>query len=396
MARGKSKLLVERIDFGPELKTLESEWDQLLENSSHPSIFSSFDFIYTSCVHCQEDEEIFFLLFREEGSKKLVAIFPMSLDRSKFYGINLRMLYHGITPMGSDVDKPYPIIRKDAEDICWSRFRDYFRREFTQWDIIDYDEFKNDSFMVKHLRMLFPRPFYWTKIAAGPESPIVKLDGDWDEFWMGHRKLRKKSRKLEKKMGDRLVYKITSDPADAEQCLNDYIATELISWKAGEFVSEPDSQKFYRELFAKLAAKGRLYFGMMYDQEKVMSVEIAYIFKDRVFFAHGTYDPAYAELSPGTVNSSRLIQFFHGKGYVEGDFLAGYSSYNNPWASRIEKTSNVLIRRMGWRNFFLAFRHIEHKVTRLVKRLFGIKPKQGTGEAEVLSGETNGKEVEPC
>jgi CelD/BcsL family acetyltransferase involved in cellulose biosynthesis len=111
---------------------------------------------------------------------------------------------------------------------------------------------------------------------------------------------------------------------------------------------------------------------MLYDRDKVMSAEIAYTFENRVFFAHGTFDPAYAELSPGTINSSRLIKFFHGKGFAEGDFLAGWASYNNPWAYRIQNTANIIIRRMGWRNCYYAFvligRKIGHKLKHLLRQ----------------------------
>ena len=361
MAGLKQRIRVERLELDPALCGLASEWDGLLEQASRPTVFSSFDFVYTSCLHFKEDEEIFFLFFREAASNDLLAIFPMSLCREKIHGLEVRVLAHGITTMGTDVDKPYPIIRHDAEEVCWKRFRDYFRREFRKWDVIDYDELWPESFLHTHLKPLFPFPRYWTKTSPGPDSPIVKLDGDWDDFWMGHRKLRKKSRKLEKKLGENLSYAVTGDPAEVEPCLDDYIATELVSWKAGQLVSAPDRQKFYHDLFPKMAAKNRLFFGVLRDREKVVSVEIAYTFGDRVFFAHGTYDPAYADLSPGTVNSSRLIRFFHGKGFAEGDFLAGFSGYNNPWAYRIEKSVDIVIRRMGWRNWLLAAIHLWKK-----------------------------------
>lgn len=136
-------------------------------------------------------------------------------------------------------------------------------------------------------------------------------------------------------------------------------------------MSDPNNQEFYRELFPKMAAKNRLFFGVMYDQGKVMSVEVAYTFEDRVFFAHGTYDPAYADLSPGTVNSCRLIQFFHGKGFTEGDYLAGFSSYNNPWASRIDKTVNIMIRRMSGKHWYLAARYLVDKILRKLVWMLG-------------------------
>ncbi|MBN2161620.1 MAG: GNAT family N-acetyltransferase [Pontiellaceae bacterium] len=365
-------LTTERVDFSPALEARRDEWDALLAESSRPTVYSLFDFVYTSCVHFQGDEPIFFLFMRDDANGELSAIFPLSIHRERCDGVEMRLLAHGITTSKTDVDKPYPIIRRGCEEVCWTEFASYVKRMGREWDMLDLDEFWPDSYLVKNLRTLFPGPRYWTRAKAGPESPIVQLDGDWDEFWNGHRKLRKHTRKLERKLGDNLVYKITSDPADAEECLNAYIATEMISWKAGRFVSHPKKQQFYHDLFPKLAAAGRLYFGMLYDRDRVISVEIAYAFGDRVYFAHGTYDPEYRELSPGTINSVWLIRSFHGRGFTEGDYLAGFAGYNNPWACRIEQTKDVVVRRMGWKNQYLALRWLARKLKRKV--MVGGKP----------------------
>ncbi len=365
----KKTIQVETLAFGPELCELEAEWDALLMKSSRPTIFSSFDFIYTSCRDAEVDKQVFMLLFRDVSSSELLAIYPMRIEKANVCGIQLLELTHAVTPQDTDVDKPYPIISKEHEAACWDRFREYFRREYTAWDVITYEEVFEESHLCRQLKSMFSFPAYWTKSKSGPTSPIVKLDGDWNEFWMDHRKLRKKSRRLERTLGEKLVYEVTCDPKDVERCLNGYSAVELISWKAGAYVATKEQQAFYRELWPRFSAKGRLYFGIMSEEDKVISVEVAYTFKDRVYFVHGTYDPDYAKLSVGTVNSSRLIEFFHGKGYVEGDFLAGYAGYNNPWASRIENTQNVVIRKMNGKNWYLAFRHLFKKVMQKVRRI---------------------------
>ena len=267
-------LRVEKIELSPALEQMQPEWDALLAQSTRPTIYSTFDYIYTSCRHFQANEEIFFLFMRDGQDRELLAIFPLSLDRERVHGVEMRVLAHGITTYATDVDKPYPIIREGCEAACWTAFRDWLNRREVPWDVLDFDEFFPESYLSVNLSTLFSFPRYWTKTSEGPESPIVSLNGDWDEFWMSHRKLRKHTRKLERRLGDSLVYEIKQDPADIEQCLNDYIATELISWKAGRFVSHPDKQKFYHDLLPKLAEKNRLVFGMLYDGDKVDSVEV--------------------------------------------------------------------------------------------------------------------------
>jgi len=370
---------IERVELDPELEKFQPEWDALLEKSTKPTVFSTYDFFFTSCSHFKEDEQVFLLFMRDDATRELLAIYPLSLDRERVHGVEIKVLAHGITTYATDIDKPYPIIREGCEEACWTAFRDWLATMEVPWDVLDYDEFLPGSYLTTRLSELFPFPRYWTRISEGPESPIVRLDGDWDTFWMAHRKLRKKTRRLEKVMGDNLVYQIKQDPADVDQCLSDYIATELISWKAGRFVSHPAKQKFYRDLLPKLAAKNRLVFGMLYDRDKVVSIEVAYLFSDRVFFAHGTYDPAYADLSPGTVNSGWLIRFLHGKGYTEGDYLAGFSSYNNPWACRIEQSVDVVVRRMGWKNWYLAGCHLASRLKRRAARFFTRPQDKATG-----------------
>lgn len=364
---------VEKIAFGSEVAGLEHEWEQLLLNSVRPSIFLTFDFVYTSCTHFRNDAKIFFLLFRDADTRNLLAIFPLSRWVRKSYGIELEVISHGVNPQTSEVDKPRPIIDRNHEAECWMRFRDYFLHECRSWDVIDFEELIANSYLPKNLAQLFPFPRFWTKVKAGPDSPMIRLDGEWEEFWGKHRKLRKKCRRLERALGDNLSYRITNDPADAEQCLKEYIETEIGSWKEGEMVAK--NRAFYEELFLRLAENRQLYFGMMYDGEAIVSIEVAYAFQDQIYFCHGTYSSDYAALSPGAVNSCWFIRYFHGKGFVEGDYLAGFSDYNKPWAARIERTANVIVRRMGWKNWCLAGFHLGKKIKIKLNRVVGKRPK---------------------
>jgi hypothetical protein len=355
----REKILVEKLEFGPRLTELEPEWEALLRNSSHPSIFSTFDYVYTSCKHFKGEEEVFFLFFRDSQTNELLAIFPIGVWNDQMYGLNLKVVTHGVMPETSEVDKPYPIIARNYEDVCWKRFRDYFRQEYRQWDLIDYDEFLPDSDLHGNLTKFFPFPFYHTRTKPGPQSPIVKLDGDWEDFWGQHRKLRKKCRRLERTLADGLSYRITNDAAEVDACLNAYVEMEISSWKKGEIVAQ--KRAFYQELLPKLAEKKQLYFGIMHDGPKVVSIEVAYTFMDRVYFCHGTYSPEYAELSPGVVNSCWFIKSFHERGFAEGDYLAGFADYVTPWAYRQEETVDIVIRRMGWKNGYLALRYLATK-----------------------------------
>jgi hypothetical protein len=321
----------------------------------------SFDFIYTSCIHFKQSEDLFVLLFRDGETGELLALFPLSLRVMKRHGVWIKVLAHGITPQASEIDKPCPIIKQNMEARCWMRFRDYLKRENKAWDVVEFDELLAGSYFARFADQLFRFPFFWTRTKPGPDSPIIKLDGEWEDFWGQHRKLRKKCGRLERRI-ENLSYHISNDPAEVDQYLQQYIETEIKSWKEGEMVAY--HRKFYADLLPKLAGQGKLWFGVMRDGDTVVSVEIAYSHLDKIYFSHGTYLPEYAEHSPGMVNSCWLIKHFHGKGFTEGDYLAGFADYVNAWVYRIERTRNVTIHRMGWRNQYLAAWHMLGKLKR--------------------------------
>lgn len=363
---------VERVGFGPGLVALENEWEELLRNSVRPTIFMTFDYVYTSCLHHMEGAEVFFLLLRDAATRSLLAIFPLSLWRRTIHRVGVSVLAHGLPPATTEIDKPCPIIDRTREADCWARFSEYLQHEFTAWDMIELDELIADSYLPNNLATLFPFPRHINRKKKGPDSPIVKLDGAWEEFWGEHRKLRKKCRKLERTLGENLVYRITNDPADVGRCLEQYIDTEIRSWKEGDMVAK--NRRFYEALLPKFAKKGQLYFGMMHDRDAVVSIEVAFAYLDRVYFCHGTYLPDYADLSPGMVNSCWFIQNFHGKGFVEGDYLAGFAGYVDPWAYRQERTQHVIIRKTNWKNGYLAAFHLAKKVKVRLARAVRKKP----------------------
>ncbi len=374
-------LLVEKVQFSQQLLELEDEWESLLEKSTKPSIYGSLDFIYTFLKHLYkkpgEANDVFFILMRDSEDRQLRAIFPMSLWKEKKYNKIVSTLSHGITIDNTDVDKPYPVIHRDYEAESWSMLKYYFENEYTQWDRLLYDELIKESCLNQLSKKLFSLPRYFVRETPGALSPIVNLSGNWPDFEAKHRNLRKKAKRIEKKLTNGYAYKIYHKVEDMQACLEKYIKTELSSWKANMGVSDKKFSGIYAELLLKLARKNRVYFGVLYDGNDVVSIEMSYVYLNTVYFAHGTYNPAYRNLSPGSVSTSKFIEFFHGKNYIDGDFLAGYAFYISSWAERMESTKNIEVFKVNKFFFYCAFFSllikIKKKLIKYKKKLTGKK-----------------------
>ena len=75
------------------LHDLQPEWDALLERSTWPTIYSTFDYVSTACRHFVGDEDVFFLLMRNGGSGELLAIFPLSIWIHDLFGVDFLLIF---------------------------------------------------------------------------------------------------------------------------------------------------------------------------------------------------------------------------------------------------------------------------------------------------------------
>ncbi|MDZ8118706.1 GNAT family N-acetyltransferase [Pontiella agarivorans] len=361
------RIYVEKRNHDASVAGLEQAWDQLLEESVRPTIFASFDYVQTSIRHLNRGEQIFYLLMRaEKNDGRLLAVFPLCIRPRKEHGVSLRVVMHALPPQTTEVDKPCPVIHKDHEADCWMAFADFMKSEFKAWDIIDLEELVAGSFFPEHVKDLFSLSSALPRVKKGPDSPIVDLSVSWEDFWSHHRKLRKKCGRLERRI-EHLRHEITNDSKDIIRCLENYIEVEKISWKEGEMVAY--HREFYADLLPRLAEKGRVWFSTLYDGEVLVSVEMAYTYLNQVYFCHGTYAPDYAVHSPGMVNSCWFIRHFTGHAYAEGDYLAGFASYVDPWAYRQEHTREVVVYRTGWKLGALFLFHAARKAKFFIKKM---------------------------
>lgn len=324
---------------------LQKTWDNLVEKSSNPSIYSTYDYISSSVnvFLFKTIDQAFLLVIKNKENNEVIGIFPLCISVHKIYNKHPKYIEHIIGTHNSDVDKPYPILHKDYEKECWSLFCEYFSTVDTDWQGIEYDELMLDSSFFDVSKKYFSLPKFERKIEKGPLSPIVNLQGTWLDFWNSHRNLRKKYKRMKNRLGENFSYQVFHKPEDMEKCIEYYINTELKSWKSGMGISDSEGQKFYKIFLNKIAYKNQAFFGILFDKKNPVAVELNYVYKDMVYFAQGTFDPKYKNLSPGTVSTSMFIEYFFEKGYSKGDFLAGYADYVNPLASEILSTNHISI-----------------------------------------------------
>jgi hypothetical protein len=340
-------LELSKIDNFKQLASLENEWCELHSRCSYPSIFNSFDYLYSACVHFQvRQEELYILLVRNLDTNKLVAIFPFCLTNFHWHRIKFNVIiYAGL----NEADKPYPIIDGQFEEAAWKIAIAHIKKDSNKWNFLELVEIQEGLNALEILIREFKMIKFHKKVRNDVESPIFELNISWLEFWDKHKKMRKRIRKMESDFPQNMEFKVYTDIEELDYCMRNYIELESRSWKAAKKIGVSSSVKklkFYSDFFKRLSSHNQLFFGFLYVDEKLVSAEIAYTQNTNVYFSHGVFDKVYAKYSPGMVSTSLFLKYFIESEYKKGDFLGGFAHYVNPWASQLIKSNNITIYRL--------------------------------------------------
>lgn len=137
---------------------------------------------------------------------------------------------------------------------------------------------------------------------------------------------------------------LTPTPAQADALYDRMLAIEARSWKgqAGSGLTESPMRELYRDLLWRLACRGQARLGFLTHDER----DIAYIFGG---LANATYrgfqfsfDPAFAELSPGGLCQRLTLEAVMGQGATRYD-LGGEMPYKRHWAEAQQTTLVLLL-----------------------------------------------------
>jgi CelD/BcsL family acetyltransferase involved in cellulose biosynthesis len=354
---------VRLIDDLASWSRLESEWDDLLLNSSCPSIFLSYDYLSRAWKYFHKQNSQPFLLTLHDANDRLVGIAPFRRGAQTIRGRSFQVVRHALS---WEVDKPYVIALADMEAEVWRGVAEFFHSHPDQWDILSLEEMPADLMGVNRLQQLFNGSRYSVEVVEGASGAYIDLTGQPGEFTRKHKKFKEKLRRVEK-LPQGYHLEIHDTPDTIAGGFEKFVAIEEKSWKKGKIgVTKDDTHlAFYQEMVPALAAKGRSTIRIMSTGDTLLAGTLTYAFGDTVFFHQTAYNPEFRKHSPGAVLIGLLIEGLLGQGYRRADCLCGYADYLQRWTSAEVHTSNVVVYRKSVpMSLLLGGRKIKQMLTR--------------------------------
>ncbi|HEX2071128.1 MAG TPA: GNAT family N-acetyltransferase [Thermoleophilaceae bacterium] len=169
-------------------------------------------------------------------------------------------------------------------------------------------------------------------------SPFVALDGSWEDY-RSRMKRRwssadRKGRKMARDHG--ATFTMVERPSDLEAQLERGLAVEASGWKgqAGTAIlSQPDSERFYREIAATYAAAGELALSEILFEGRCVAFDFCLLHGRRLYLLKTGFDEQFGSLSPGLVLRQETIRRCFELGLETHELLGDDSEWKRRFAT---------------------------------------------------------------
>jgi hypothetical protein len=285
-------------------------------------------------VYGMGSKQLFIITVMENDT--LLGIVPLYLNKSQ------KIFQKEIAFLGSNIvcsDYLDFILLKGREEDLLSATASLLKVNGECWDVLRFSDMPSDSKPLSFIESFSKDG----SIKVNKNYTVcyyIDLKSPWDEIFSAYspmikNTIRQKTKKLRKFNGAEFYEVSNGDD------VNNYFL-ELVRLNKLRLKTKGIQSPFYQEYFLdfqkraikELYNKGmaKLYF--LKVAEKLIAGIYILTHKNKFYFYQSGFDPAWSQLSPGTLLFNHVIKESHSKKAVEFDLLQGEEEYKSHWAKK--------------------------------------------------------------
>jgi CelD/BcsL family acetyltransferase involved in cellulose biosynthesis len=305
--------------------TLRTKWNDLLARSRSDNLFLTWEW-QTTWWRCLGEGELWLLAWQDAGD--LVAIAPLYLTTDD-QGLR-QFSVVGCIEVSDYLDL---IIAAGYEDEVYQALLDWLNSpDAPTWDKITLCNLPQDSLSHRRLPEIAAANGMACITSVEDVCPVVELPDDWDAFLdqrvnkKQRHEVRRKLRKIEREVQHR--WHLVDEQADLATEVASFIELHRASTQEKHSFMTPDMQEFFSEMTQVMHAARWLHLSFLEINGDRAAAMLGFVYKDGILIYNSGYKPdAYAELSPGIVLTSCVIQDAIRRRLRVFDFLQGNEVY---------------------------------------------------------------------
>jgi CelD/BcsL family acetyltransferase involved in cellulose biosynthesis len=319
-----------------EFKESRVIWNKLAAAMSLPSIFCTWEWIYTWWEHFGDNyNPAIFFVFKGAELKGILPLASQDTILNRAWLTGRILTYCGSMEVAPDhVD-----IIASPEDAphCLAAINAYLSTEYTEWDVLHLSHVSEASRLITWINDA--KFSFRTNTRAVSVSPFITLTEGFDKYFETfNSKKRYNFKRIEKKLNEQYGIKYYSyDTLKYEEALDTLFALHEQRAKRKKIESTFNKEhfvKFHHDVVRRMAATDWVWFKVLGNDERVISVLYGFAFGKKVDYYQIGFDTEWEQHSPGTVLMLNVIKEAFSKNYEEFDFLRGSEQYKSHWTKQ--------------------------------------------------------------
>lgn len=290
------------------MATLREEWQELFADAESATPFQSWEWVSTWAESFLGSRRVRLIEVRSAG--RLVALYPAYLTTG---------LVRILRPMGLGMsDYLHPLVRTGFEE-AWGALREAVPQAGA--DVADFCQIRESL-----------QACAWGEGIQEAQCLVVSLPPTWDAYTKELGKnLRYKLSKLRRQILEEGVATVRwISPETVDEFLKVLFEVHGQRWRRrglpGVFMGAK-KQAFHRAYLERATRSGHAWLSMLETEGKGVAVVYCLRAGRRVFYYQAGFDPAYGQLSPGTLLLAETARRAIDEGCIELDLMRGDEGY---------------------------------------------------------------------
>lgn len=319
------------------LEDRRTVWEQLLQNSYGPSIFSTPEWLGAWWGAYGHDKQLLTIAF-SNAQGELVGLAPLYLEEVETR-LHSRIWCLRLVGDGAHSDNLDVLVRPGQEEACAHALLDWLASNASGWDLCELNTLPADSPIIAPLRTGL-RQRGWVQAAAARPNSVVLLPTSWEAYLRQlpsehANNIVRYTRRLQRHHTVRTCKCVCEQqlPASLEVLFDLHQRRWTARGEPGSFAT-PTARQFYLDMSRAFLQRGWLEFWLLELDGTNVAAQFAFRYGETVYLLQEGFDPAHASDRVGQVLRAHILQQLIADGVRRYDFLGGTSPHKQSWGAQ--------------------------------------------------------------
>lgn len=305
-------------------------WNKLTLAMNIPSVFCTWEWVYTWWEHFGQKYEPLILFIHKE--KELIGIFPLALHKDTGWLTGRIISYCGSNELYPDhLDI---ICSKENAKQCVNAVFDFLSSDYKDWDVLNISLLSEGSNLMFHVNT---NSALTADIKQRSVAPFLAMNGSFDDYLNGFgNKKRYNLKKKHKILCEKHRVGYTScDPSQITEGIKALFYLHELRAKSKRITSTFRGEQlfnFHNALAERISKNDWLWLRFLKSNSgEIISAFYGFALDGHLFYYQLGLDPEWEAYSPGIVLFYEVLKEVFAKNYKEFDFLRGNEEYKSSW-----------------------------------------------------------------